>query len=133
MVQLLLMSKQKKTKDGKKKFRTFFTRIMILVKGEEEKGKQLKTITVKFAEGVDTKDLNRGLLSCSEENIDLPYQWQVRKDDKGEDSYPYIYVKKIDAFEPKQPKSTIEFLFDEEETEPLSVDEEEIEDDSENA
>ncbi len=129
MVQLLLMSKQAKTKDGKK-FRRFWTRVLILVKGEEAKGKQVKSLTVKFDEGVATKDFVRGLITCEEKDIDLPYVYQIKKDEEtGKDRYPYIQIHKIASYEERKPKSTIEFcLEDEEETDDVNIDGEEPED-----
>lgn len=130
MVQLLLMSKQAKTKDGKK-FRRFWTRVLILVKGEEEKGKQVKSLTVKFDEGVATKDFVRGLITCEEKDIDLPYVYQIKKDEEtGKDRYPYIQIHKVANYEERKPKSTIEFcLEDEEETDDVNIDGEELEED----
>ena len=130
MVQLLLMSKQAKTKDGKK-FRRFWTRVLILVKGEEEKGKQVKSLTVKFDEGVATKDFVRGLITCEEKDIDLPFVYQIKKDEEtGKDRYPYIQIHKVTKYEERKPKSTIEFcLEDEEETDDVNIDGEELEED----
>lgn len=130
MVQLLLMSKQAKTKDGKK-FRRFWTRVLILVKGEEEKGKQVKSLTVKFDEGVATKDFVRGLITCEEKDIDLPFVYQIKKDEEsGKDRYPYIQIHKVAKYEERKPKSTIEFcLEDEEETDDVNIDGEELEED----
>ena len=123
MKQLLLMSKQQKTKDGKKKFRKFFTRVMIQVKGEEAKGKQKKSLTVRFAEGIDTKDYIRGLLSVEDKDIEIPYQWAITKTDDGKDRYPSIYVKKVAKFEPRLSESTVEFcLEDEKDTEDVDID-----------
>ena len=128
-VQLLLMSKQAKTKEGKK-FRRFWTRVLILVKGEEEKGKQPKSLTVKFDEGVATKDFVRGIITCDEKDIDLPFVYQIKKDEEtGKDRYPYIQIHKVAKYEERKPKSTIEFcLEDEDETDDTNIDGEELED-----
>ena len=120
---LLLMSKMQKTKDGKKKFRKFFTRVMIQVKGEEEKGKQKKSLTVKFADGIETKDFIRGILTCEDNQIEIPYQWAITKKDDGTYRYPRIYVKQVVSFEPRLSESTVEFcLEDEKETEDVDID-----------
>lgn len=122
MKQLLLMSKIQKTKDGKKKFRKFFTRVMIQVKGEEDKGKQKKSLTVRFAEGIETKDYIRGILSVEDNDIEIPYQWAITKTDDGKDRYPSIYVKKVAKFEPRLSETTVEFcLEDEKETEDVDI------------
>ena len=91
-IKLLLKSKKKTTSDGKKQFRTYFTSVLILVKGEEEKGKQRKTLTVRFDESVNTKDLVRGIVTVDEKDIDLPFKYQVQHKD-GKDTYPYIYIR----------------------------------------
>lgn len=131
MKQLLLMSKQQETKDGKK-FRKFFTKVFIQVKGEEAKGLQKKSITVKFAEGINTKDFIRGLLSAEDVDIEIPYQWSIGKTKDGKDRYPRIYVKKVAKFEPRLSESTVKFcLEDEQETEPVDIEDEEV--DSEEA
>jgi len=126
MIKLLLKSKKKQTKDGKKKFRTYFTDVMILVKGEEEKGKQKKTITVRFAESVDTSKLIRGYLNVDEKDIDLPFKYQVIEKD-GKPSYPSIYIRKYESYEEKKGASTITFLTEEDETEETVIDEEDVE------
>lgn len=125
MKQLLLMSKVQKTKDGKKKFRKFFTRVMIQVKGEEAKGKQKKSLTVRFDQSLSnqTKDFVRGILVCEDADIEMPYQWAITKNEDGTDRYPSIYVKKIKSFEPRLSDSTIEFcLEDEKETDDVDID-----------
>lgn len=123
MIKLLLMSKLVTKKDGNK-FRKFFTRCKITVKGEEEKGKQLKTLNIRFDAEVKTKDFVRGYLTVEDNNIDMPYQWQIKKDEKtGKDTYPYIYIKKVENYEEAKSKSTIEFvLTDEDETEEVNID-----------
>ena len=127
MITLLLLTKNQSTKDGRK-FKKFFTRVKIEVKGEEEKGLQPKTLTVKFADGVKVDKLGRGLITCKEEDIELPYKFQITKNEKtGKDQYSYIYIKGYDNFEPRKPKSTVQFdLLDEDETEEIEIlDEEE--------
>lgn len=125
MVKLLLKSKKKKAKNGAQ-FRTFFTDVMIVVKGEEAKGKQKKTLTVKFDKSVDTSKLVRGFITCDEKDIDLPFKYQIQEKD-GKDSYPTIYIRKYESYEEKRGKSTIEFLTDEDETEDTVIDDEEVE------
>lgn len=125
MVELLLKSKKKQAKDGRQ-FRTYFTDVMIVVKGEEEKGKQRKTLTVKFDQGVNTKDIVRGLLQVEEKDIDLPFKYQVKEKD-GKETYPTIYIRKIAKYEERKGASTIEFLLDENDTEETVIDEEAVE------
>ena len=127
MIKLLLKSKKKKAKNGAQ-FRTFFTDVMILVKGEENKGKQRKSLTVKFDKNVNTSNLIRGYLTVDEKDIDLPFKYQVLKRDDGSDSYPIIFIRKFENYEEKRGNSTISFLTEEDETEETAIDDEEVED-----
>ena len=125
-VTLLLKSKKKQSKDGKQKFRTFFTDVMIVVKGEEEKGKQRKSLTVKFDKKVDTDKLTRGLLTVDVKDIDMPFKYQIIQKD-GKESYPSIYIRNYDNFEERRGESTIDFLTEEDDTEETVIDDEEHE------
>ena len=124
-VKLLLKSKKQKASNGAT-FRRFFTDVKILVKGEEEQGKQRKSITVKFDKSVDTSKLVRGFITCNEADIDLPFKYQIQEKD-GKPSYPTIYIRKIENYEEKRGQSTIEFLTEEDETEETNIDDEEVE------
>lgn len=122
------MSKQQTRADGKSKYRKFFTYMDIEVKGEEEKGLQLKSITVKFDTPVDTKNFIRGILTVDEKDIEIPYKYEVKeevqKDGTVKKKYPYIYVKKVINYEDRKPKSTGTFnLMDEAETEETEIEE----------
>ena len=133
MIKLLLMSKQQKTKDGRS-FKKFFTSVNVIVKGEEDKGEQRKTITVRFDKVVDTSKFVRGILTVKEDKIELPYKYEIKtviKDGVEKIKYPSIYVKAVESYEPRQPKSTITFnLLDEgEDIEDTVVDDEETEED----
>ena len=125
---LLLMSKQQTRPDGKSKFRKYFTYVDIEVKGEEDKGLQTKSVTVKFDKTVDTSKFVRGILSVDEKDIDIPYRYEIKEklDENGEvkKTYPHIYVKKVLNFEERKPKTTAQFnLMDEAETEETEIDE----------
>lgn len=128
ITKLLLMSKQQTRADGKSKYRKFFTYMDIEVKGEEEKGLQLKSITVKFDTPVDTKNFIRGILTVDEKDIEIPYKYEIKeevqKDGTVKKKYPYIYVKKVINYEDRKPKSTGTFnLMDEAETEETEIEE----------
>ena len=123
MLELLLKSKKKTNQNGAE-FRTYFTDVMILVKGEEEKGKQKKTLTVKFDKAVDTRNIIRGIVKVEEKDIDLPFKYQVKEKD-GKESYPTIYIRKIASYEERKSASTIEFLLEENDTEETVIDDNE--------
>lgn len=124
MLKLLLKSKKKKASNGAQ-FRTFFTDVMIVVKGEEEKGKQRKSITVRFDKSVDTSKLVRGFLTVDEKDIDLPFKYQIIEKD-GKPSYPSIFIRKYESYEEKKGNSTITFLTEEDETEETVIDEDDV-------
>lgn len=126
MVKFLLMSKNQKTANGRS-FRKFFTSVNIIVKGEEDKGKQEKTLTVKFAKEIDTSKFRRGIITANENDVELPYKYEVRtvtdKDGNEKLKYPHVYVKAIESYEERLPKSTGDFnLKDEQETEETEID-----------
>lgn len=129
MPKLLLKSKKKKASNGAQ-FRTFFTDVMIVVKGEEEKGKQRKSITVRFDKAIDVSKLVRGYIEVENKDIDLPFKYQIIEKD-GKESYPSIFIRKIKSYEEKKGASTIEFITDEDETEETVIDDEEVEDEDE--
>ena len=117
-IKFLLCVKNQTTENGRS-FRKFFTFTKILVEGEEDKGLQEKTLTVRFNSELDTKKLRRGILTCDANAVDMPYMWRITKDKKtGKDRYPYIYVNSYIDFEPRCGRSSIEFdLKDESEEE----------------
>ena len=120
MIKLLLKSKKKSASNGAQ-FRTFFTDVMIVVKGEEEKGLQRKSITVRFDKSVDISKLVRGFLTVDEKDVDLPFKYQIIEKD-GKPSYPSIFIRKYQNYEEKKGDSTIKFLIDENDTEDTVID-----------
>lgn len=97
-MKFFIYSKNKKTKEGRA-FRAYWTYMMIVVKGEESKGKQRKAINVSFLQGVDHTKVVRGILDA---DIDAPFIYEIKKDEKtGKDRYPSIWVKRIDSYESK--------------------------------
>ena len=130
MIKLLLKSKKKKASNGAQ-FRTFFTDVMIVVKGEESKGRQRKSVTVRFDKSVDTSKLVRGYLTVNEKDVDLPFKYQIIEKD-GKESYPSIFIRKYESYEEKKGASTIEFITEEDETEDTVIDDDDaIEEDEE--
>ena len=131
LVKIKVLSK--KIKVGKKSFLRYFTRLNLIVVGEEEKGKQTKSITVKFTEEVSknlpkdrffilTVDTNKDQISC-------PRKYEVRQieDEKtGEmkDDYPTLWVRGYEEFTPIKPRpitDDVEFCVDEEPTEETEI------------
>lgn len=118
--------KIKVLKSKQTKFASFFTPVKIVVKGEEEKGEQDKTLTVRFSESATKKlpvGFKGGIIECKGENVNAPYVYEIKtvKDEKtGEDKpdYPFVYIKDIETVTdlPVTVKNTCTFVVDEEET-----------------
>ena len=130
ITKMLLMSKNQTRADGKSKFRKFFTYMDIEVKGEEDKGLQTKSLTVKFDKTIDTSKFIRGVITLDENDYDAPYKYEVKEEVQQDGSvklkYPRIYVKKIIKYEDRKPKSTGQFnLMDEAETDEIEIDDNE--------
>ena len=123
MTKLFIYSTKKETtQNGKKRsFIAFYTKMDILVKGEESKGLQTKSITCKFTKDVDTSKIKRGIIEVKDENINSPYVYEIKKDDEGKDIYPCVWIKKIEnyTYKPFKPKDSGKFHLEEEDDEEL--------------
>ena len=112
--------KIKVLKSKKTTFPSYFTPVMIVVKGEEEKGEQSKGLKVVFSKQADKKlpvDFTGGVLEVNGENINFPYVYEIKTNDNGEDDYPFVYIKDFENITPLAPrKNTCRFLVDEQET-----------------
>lgn len=111
-MKLFIHSTNKKTHDGRK-FKSYWTYMMLTVRGEEAKGKQRKSVNVKFANGVDASKITRGVI---EGDFDAPFVFEVTKDEKtGKDRYPTVWVNRIDSFTEVRPQhQQSDFILDEE-------------------
>lgn len=120
--------KIKVLKSKKSKFPSFFTPVKIVVKGEEEKGAQEKTLNVYFSELADKKlpvGFKGGVIECKGENVNAPYVYEItpNKDDPTKKNYPMVYIKDLISVTPLQPKeNTCVFMGLEQETEEVSFD-----------
>lgn len=127
----------KKVKNGNKSFLRYFTYLKMIVVGQEEKGKQEKSLTVKFTEEcsnrlrtidkdlrffVLTIDLNKDQLSC-------PRKYEIKQEENEktgemEDVYPVVWVRGFEKVEklPQKPLTDdVEFDTDEEPTEETEI------------
>lgn len=128
LIKIAITKKNRKSKDGKKKWTEFRTPLMLLVKGEEEKGKQEKWLTVVFAEEINTKDLSRGLLTVKVSDVSFPKVYEITKTEDGKDKYPRVYINAYSEFRPvelevENPFVTDKFETNEQETEEVEVEE----------
>lgn len=112
MLKIKLIAKQKQTKEGKK-FVVFYTFMNLPVRGEEEKGLQLKAVNVSF-----TADCNNagtikrsGTIYVNEEDIDIPSIYSVREDKNGKKKYPSLWIHSFEKFEEYQKPKANQSMF----------------------
>lgn len=118
IIKLNVFSKVVKfNQNGKEKtFRSYWTKM--LFNGE------VKTLTLKFRQEVNVKDIKRGVLTCNAEDVNAPFKYEV-KEENGAKVYPVVWVRGYISFESKQSEhKQNDFVIDEEETEELTIDEE---------
>ena len=115
-----LTMKIKVLKSKKTEFPSYWTPVHIVVKGEEEKGAQAKGLNVYFSKSADKKlpvDFKGGILELKGEDVNVPFVYEITKDEDGKDNYPFVYIKDFDSISPlPTPKNTCTFDVDEEET-----------------
>lgn len=121
LVTLLIKSRVAKSKDGKKKFRSFYTPMKLIVVGEEEKGKQTKHVTVKFTSDVDSKNITHGKLTCIVKDVGFPRRWEVTTNENGEKEYPVVWIRGYKSFEEIEYDVENPFITEEVETEETEI------------
>ena len=113
--------KLKVLKSKKTKFPSYYTPVMIVVKGEEEKGEQKKGLKVLFSKEADKKlpvDFNGGIIDVDGTDINFPYIYEIKKNEDGEDDYPFVYIKMFNSITPLKPReNTCRFIGVEEDSE----------------
>lgn len=95
----IIYKKHMKSPDGLREWDSFYTYKKILVKGEENRGKQEKSLGVIF-DGIDTKNLSSGFLVVRREDLIQPKIWEIVDGPNGQKWYPKIKVKEIYSFDP---------------------------------
>ena len=108
LIKIKLLSKQVNV--GSKKFRRYFTPVKIVVKGEEEKGKQSKSLTVKFAKSCKLPDkVNFAIITAdvSKGQISVPTLYEITEDKDGNTIYPVIWLRGFEDCKPLQPKADL--------------------------
>ena len=134
LVSLKILSKKIETEvNGRKRtFNRYFSPVKIVVKGEEEKGRQRKSITVKFTQDVT---LPKGVrffiltVDTDKDQLGAPHVYEVTQDENGNPKYPVIWIRGYEELKPLKAKSRpitedVEF-----ETEDVETEEHEIEND----
>lgn len=134
-MKLRIYSTQKTTTDNngkKRKFTAYYTKMKLIVKGEESKGKQEKYLTVKFRKEVNTQAIKRGyLIINNSDNLNAPFIYSIEKDEEtGKDVYPCVWVRGFDEYvEELRKHDQSDFIIDEEETEKTEIGEVDNKDD----
>lgn len=136
MLTLKVLSKKITIKKGnsKKTFNRYFTYMMLPVKGEESKGKQRKSVTVKFTQAVKyderfalvTVDVSKGQISA-------PKIYEIKQLEDGTKEYPTVWIRgfeNVQKIEPKVDDNSFDFCLDGEDD---SEEEIEITDETESA
>ena len=123
-ITLNIFGKKKTSKDGTKSWISYSTEIYLQVKGEEEKGRQLKSIEAvivdKELKAKLDKMKGRIKLSVMPTDITIPAIWNVREetlpDGKVKKNYPKVFIRAaIDAVLNPKPVHQDSFPVDEEE------------------
>ena len=128
-IKLKVLSKKVEVeKDGKKRsFLRYFAPVKIVVKGEEDKGRQSKQITVKFKQSVQTPNVRFFILTCEENDISCPFAWEIKTKEDGKKEYPVIWIRGYKSFEALSSKGGLDKHV-EFETEDIETEEVEIKD-----
>ena len=121
VIKIFVTSSKKKSKDGKRKWIQFRTKMNLIVKGEEEKGKQTKWVNLSFCgkelSDYANKHVTRGNLHVKVSDIQYPKMYEITEDENGKKSYPEVKI--FNEFNFTEVLKDVEnpFITDEEETE----------------
>ena len=126
IIKILVTSVKKKSKDGKRKWIQRRTPMMLVVKGEESKGKQKKWINLTFCgKELKTDNITRGYLHVKVSDINYPKLYEVTRDEEsGKDIYPEVKVFGYESFTEQLIEVENPFVTDEEETTEVELDSE---------
>lgn len=112
-------------KKGKNSIPTYYTKMKLVVVGEEEKGKQTKSVTLKFRSDVDSKNVTSGLLTCVLKDISYPRVFEIKEIEQEDGTikkeYPTVWVRAFKSFEEIEMDVENPFVTDEEETEETEI------------
>lgn len=128
LIRIFVTSSKKKTKDGKRKWIQFRTKMNLTVKGEEEKGKQPKWVNLTFC-GKELsenakKSITRGYLTVKVSDLQFPKVYEiVENEETGKNEYPEVKVFGFESFEEKLVEVENPFITDENDTEETEIEE----------
>ena len=89
-----------KEKNDGTKWPNFYTFRNVLVEGEENRGPQEKSLSIKFNPAINLKNFGPGFLVCEKSKCIVPKVYKITTDEKGVKHYPYIWVDEIFSFDP---------------------------------
>lgn len=127
-----------KVKQQKKSFLRYFTYVKMLAVGEEEKGKQEKSLNVRFTDDAKKelpKDIRFFILTIDTDKnqIGMPRKYEIveEEDENGvvKKQYPEIWVRgfeKCEKIASKPITDDVEFVVDEEPTKETEIDSNEL-------
>lgn len=127
-----------KVKQPKKSFLRYFTYVKMVVVGEEEKGRQEKSLNVHFTDDAKKqlpKDIRFFILTVDTDKnqIGMPRKYEIieEEDTNGEvkTKYPELWVRgfeKCEKIESKPITEDVEFVVDEEPTKETEIDNNEL-------
>lgn len=117
--------KIKVLKSKKTQFPSYYTYASIIVKGEEDKGPQERSLKVRFSKEAEKKlpaNFRGGIVSAKGESVFAPYVYEVKKTDDGKDDYPHVTITDFESIAPlPQRESTCVFLGVEQDTEEAEI------------
>lgn len=126
VIKIFVTSSKKKSKDGKRKWIQFLTKMNLIVKGEEETGKQQKWVNLSFCgkelSDYANKNVTRGYLHVKVSDIQYPKVYEVIEDENGKKVYPEVKIFNEFTFTEVLKDVENPFITNEEETEETDID-----------
>lgn len=115
IIKIFITSRNRKSKDGKRKWKQQRTPMELIVVGEESKGKQRKWVNVTFCgKELKTDNITRGYLHVKVCDINYPKVYEITKDaETGKDVYPEVKVFGYESFTEVLPELDNPFVTDE--------------------
>lgn len=128
-IKLQIFSKKvNATVNGKaRSFNTYFTKMNLIVVGEEEKGRQIKYVTVKFRKNVDASMIKRGYIICDQKDVNAPFKYEVITNPDGSKVYPTLWIRGYKTYiERVQTHVQNEFITEDEDLDPYAIPDESL-------
>ena len=126
LIKLMVVRRNRKSEKNGQKWVSIRTKMNLIVKGEEEKGKQEKWVDVKsYDETYPTDKLTRGIVRVYVRDINFPKVYEITEDENGKKKYPVVKIFTIQDFTPVELEYENPFVVNEQETEETEIDDSE--------